>query len=78
MIGLIASTGLRVGEAIRLTLSDVHLQTDQPHLEVLRTKFRKSRLVPLHSTTADKLRLYATERKRLYCDDLSEAFLSLR
>jgi len=74
MIGLIASTGLRVGEAIRLTLSDVHLQTDQPHLEVLRTKFRKSRLVPLHSTTADKLRLYATERKRLYCDDLSEAF----
>jgi integrase/recombinase XerD len=74
MIGLIASTGLRVGEAIRLTLSDVHLQTDQPHLEVLRTKFRKSRLVPLHSTTVDKMRLYATERKRLYCDDLSEAF----
>jgi integrase len=33
MIGLIASTGLRVGEAIRLTLSDVHIQTDQPPSE---------------------------------------------
>jgi integrase len=31
-------------------------------------------LVPLHSTTADKLRLYVTERKRLYYDGLSEAF----
>jgi integrase len=73
MIGLLASTGLRVGEAIRLTLRDAHLQTDQPHLEVLQTKFQKSRLVPLHCTTADHLRLYAKERKRLYYDGLSEA-----
>ena len=55
MIGLIAGTGLRVGEAIRLTVRDVHLKADPAYLEVLRTKFRKSRLVALHSTTADKL-----------------------
>ena len=55
MIGLIAGTGLRVGEAIRLTVRDVHLKADPAYLEVLQTKFRKSRLVALHSTTADKL-----------------------
>lgn len=74
MIGLIASTGLRVGEAIRLTVRDVHLKVDPAYLEVLQTKFRKSRLVALHSTTADKLRLYEHQRKRHYYDGLSEAF----
>jgi integrase len=74
MIGLIASAGLRVGEAIRLTVGDVHLKADPPYLEVLQTKFRKSRLVALHSTTADKLLLYVHQRKRLGYDGLSEAF----
>lgn len=74
LIGLIASTGLRVGEAIRLTVRDIHFDADPTHLEVLQTKFRKSRLVPLHSSTADQLRLYAQERKRLHYDGLSDAF----
>ena len=71
LIGLIASTGLRVSEAIGLTVRDMHLDADPSHFEVLQTKFRKSRLVPLHSTTADQLRLYAQERKRLHYDGLS-------
>jgi len=71
---MIASTGLRAGEALRLTVNDVRLDADFPHLEVLRTKFRKSRLVPSHSTTTDKLRLYAAERKRLHYDGLTNAF----
>ncbi len=74
IIGLIASTGLRVGEVIRLTQRDVHLGADSPYLEVLQTKFRKSRLVPLHSTTAAQLRLYAAARKRLHYDGLTNAF----
>ena len=74
LIGLIASTGLRVSEAIRLTVRDIHFDADPPHLEVYQTKFRKSRLVPLHSTTTDQLRLYAQERKRLHYDGLSDAF----
>lgn len=45
--GLIATTGLRVCEAINLQLRDV---TDAGLL-VRNTKFRKSRLVPLHPTT---------------------------
>src|SRR5258708_10730595 len=34
IIGLIASTGLRAGEALRLTVNDVQLDADFPHLEV--------------------------------------------
>lgn len=74
LIGLIASTGLRVSEAIRLTMRDIRFDADSSHLEILQTKFRKSRLVPLHATTADQLRLYAHERKRLHYDGLSDAF----
>jgi integrase/recombinase XerD len=74
IIGLIASTGLRVGEAIRLTLNDLHLDADPPYLEVLQTKFRKSRLVPVHPSTADKLRLYLAARERLHYDGLTDAF----
>jgi integrase/recombinase XerD len=73
-IGLIASTGLRAGEAIRLTVRDVHFDADPVYLEVLQTKFHKSRLVPLHPTTANQLRLYAAERKRLCYDGLTDAF----
>jgi integrase len=74
LIGLIASTGLRAGEAIRLTVRDVHFHADPVYLEVLQTKFHKSRLVPLHPTTTDQLRLYAAERKRLGYDGLTDAF----
>jgi integrase/recombinase XerD len=74
MIGLLASTGLRIGEALRLTIQNVHLETDLSYLEILQTKFGKSRLVPLHATTADRLRLYVAERKRLYYDGLTDAF----
>jgi len=74
LIGLLASTGLRAGEAIRLKVGDVHLQAEPPHLRIVRTKFRKSRLVVLHPTAAAKMRLYAENRRRLYYDALSDAF----
>lgn len=64
LIGLLASTGLRIGEALRLTLSDVHWDLD-PHLEIRNTKFGKSRFVPVHASTARKLRLYLDERHRI-------------
>ena len=56
VIGLLASTGLRVGEALRLTLADVHLDSVPPFLHIRETKFHKSRLVPLHPSTATQLR----------------------
>jgi integrase/recombinase XerD len=61
MIGLIATTGLRKSEALDLCLQD--LSADGV-LTIRRTKFRKSRLVPLHPTTHAALRQYIDLRLR--------------
>jgi integrase/recombinase XerD len=74
LIGLLASCGLRVGETLRLNVEDVRLDAATPHLHIVEGKFRKSRLVPLHATTVEKLIAYAKQRKRLCCGALSEAF----
>ena len=73
-IGLLASTGLRVGEARRLTVDDVVLDGTPPHLRIVETKFRKSRIVPVHPTTADQLRQYAWHRRHLGYQGVSEVF----
>lgn len=73
-IGLVASTGLRAHEAIRLTLDDVALAATPPRLTIRQTKFRKSRLVPIHATTAAALRWYAAQRADLGYDGLCDAF----
>jgi integrase/recombinase XerD len=74
LIGLLASCGLRVGEALRLKVQDVRFGDGHPHLQVIQTKFRKSRLVPLHASSAEHLAQYAAHRKRLGYDALSDAF----
>jgi len=71
MLGLIAATGLRISEALALRLGDV---TDDG-LVVRETKFRKSRLVPLHPTTRDALHAYLRERAK-YARDCDAVFLS--
>lgn len=43
LLGLLASTGVRVGEAVRLAVSDVQLSAAPPRLLVRHTKFDKSR-----------------------------------
>jgi integrase len=60
LVGLLASTGLRSGEALRLDRGDVDLVTGILHIR--RTKFRKDRLVPVHSSTLAVLRSYANYR----------------
>ena len=60
MIGLLAVTGMRRSEALELRLSDVTADG----LVVRETKFRKSRLVPLHDTTREALDRYLEIRKR--------------
>jgi len=74
LIGLLSSTGLRIGEAIRLRVDHVKLDHDPPQLHILETKFHKSRIVPLHPSTADHLRCYAEQRAHLHYDGLSDAF----
>jgi integrase len=63
LIGLLASTGIRIGEALRLTLDDVRIDATPPHLFIHETKFGKSRNVVLHPSTASHLRRYLVARK---------------
>jgi integrase/recombinase XerD len=74
LLGLLASTGLRVGEALRLQSAHVHLDRDPPQLHILETKFHTSRVVPLHPSTAERLRHYQAQRARLHYDGLADAF----
>ena len=53
LIGLLYSTGLRIGEALKLTLADVDIQSEL--LTIRETKFKKSRYVPLSPSTAHHL-----------------------
>ncbi len=63
LIGLLACTGLRISEALRFTRSDFDVQ--QGVLSIRETKFRKSRLVPLHRSVTKRLVAYARARDRL-------------
>jgi integrase len=62
MIGLAASTGLRIGEIVRLDDQDVHLEAGTGMLAVRGSKFKKDRMVPLHSSTVAVLRAYRIAR----------------
>lgn len=79
LLGLLASTGLRIGEAVRLRVDDVRLEADPPYLRVLQTKFQKSRLVPVHPSAAAALAAYLRRREGLGYHALSDAvFVSER
>lgn len=62
LIGLLAVTGMRVGEAIRLDRDDIDLVNRL--LTMRDTKFGKSREVVLHPTTITALRSYLARRDR--------------
>jgi integrase/recombinase XerD len=73
LFGLLACTGLRLSEAIHLRYADI----TQDGLVIRRTKFRKSRLVPLHDTTRAALDRYL-EQRRPYARLDDHVFISLR
>ena len=70
---LLASTGLRLSEAIRLRFQDI----TSDGLVIRCTKFRKSRLVPLHETTQAGLERYLP-RRRSFAPFDDHVFVSLR
>jgi integrase len=63
LIGLLAVTGIRVGEAIALDRGDLDLASGR--LVVRHGKFGKARELALHPTTLDALRRYQRLRDRL-------------
>lgn len=72
LIGLLAITGLRIGEAIRLDRGDVC--ADVGLVRVITSKFDKSREVPLHPSSIDALVRYAQQRDRLCPAPLAKSF----
>jgi integrase len=73
MLGLIVATGLRISEALALRLDDV----TAAGLVIRVTKVRKSRLVPLRSTTRRALSAYLAARQK-HADVDDAVFLSER
>jgi len=61
LIGLLACTGLRIGEALRLQPKDIDWATGL--LAVRHSKFGRSRSVPLQASSLSALKLYLQKRK---------------
>jgi len=72
LFGLLAATGLRVGEALGLTCQHVDLETGV--LNIVKSKASKCRLVPLHPSATAALRRYTAVRDRVHPEPKSDAF----
>jgi integrase/recombinase XerD len=59
LIALLSVTGLRISEALKLTVADV----TRDGLLIRETKFRKTRLAPLHDTAVAGLERYLAHRR---------------
>jgi integrase len=63
LVGLLAASGLRIGEAIKLDRDDIDWTEGVLHIR--ESKFGKSRLVPLQDSTTNALREYDRLRERM-------------
>jgi integrase/recombinase XerD len=72
LFGLLAASGMRIGEVVALQRDDLDL--DAGVITVHEAKFDRSRLVPLHLSTIEALRRYAAARDRLCPRPRSSAF----
>jgi integrase len=72
LLGLLAVSGVRIGEAVALEREDVDL--DAGLITIRKAKGDRVRLVPLHPTSTDALRRYASARDRLCPRPRSHAF----
>ncbi len=73
LFALLSVTGLRISEALALRFEDL----TPDGLLIRKTKFQKSRFVPLHETAEAGLDRYLVRRKRIGCCD-DHVFISLR
>ena len=63
LFGLISVTGLRISEAVSIKSENVDLK--ECVLTICESKFKKSRIVPIHTSTRNKLKKYAIKRDYL-------------
>ena len=66
LFGLLAVTGMRVSEALNALRQDI--DWDEGLLTIRKTKFGKSRLIPLHASTLGVLSAYAKRRDRFFAE----------
>lgn len=74
LLGLLVVTGMRIGEALALWIKDVDLH--QGLLTIRKTKFGKTRLVPLHPSARRALQHYARQRDTLVGHGTTHFFVS--
>lgn len=72
LFGLLAVTGMRVSEAVALEQEDVDIR--EGILTIRRTKFGKSRFIPVHPSTCDILDDYSDTRDRVFSVPLTKGF----
>ena len=73
LFGLLAACGLRISETLALRIDDVTANG----LIIRETKFRKSRLVPMHDSTERAVQGYIERRLRV-AGDVEHVFVSMR
>lgn len=77
LLGLLYSTGIRIGEAFALNWED--FRPEEPSLYVAKGKFRKARWVPLSASVSGALCHYLERRrKRIPCEPDSPLLLNQR
>jgi integrase/recombinase XerD len=74
LFGLLAITGMRIGEALNLTDNDVDLVEGMIHVKW--SKFGKSRLIPLHPTAVVALDAYKQRRNKSLGSRMAARFFS--
>ncbi|MDO8127744.1 MAG: tyrosine-type recombinase/integrase [Candidatus Brocadiales bacterium] len=72
LFGLLACSGMRISEALRLSREDVDLRSGT--ITIIESKFHKSRIIPLHSTTLNVLKSYIDKRDRRHPFPQTKAF----
>jgi integrase len=75
LFGLLAATGMRLGEAIALEPDDVDLDNGVITIRAHIAKLERARVVPLHPTTVQALERYARTRARLCPRPRASTFL---
>jgi integrase len=74
LFGLLAVTGMRLGEAVALEPADVDLDDGVITIHAQNAKLERARLLPLHSSTVQALERYARTRARVCPQPRSTTF----
>lgn len=72
IFGLLAASGLRINEVTSILINDIDFI--EGRLIIRKTKFRKSRIVPIHKTTLQILRRYLYFRNKIKAENKSSNF----